>query len=238
MAERICIVESGEPRLDAATARRQCRCRCGRLRVLAAAALIELQPARSAPTARRPSRPRHPGGVRPRRLDASPRLALDGARASRRVGRRSPRPGHGGGAHLDRRCGNSDRTRRNTAPECAAIRCPRSPCRGASPQVRQQRRLADQRARFDSPFDVVDGERQFARQNEIGRIRPARRAEQRSPALSVRRSQEKAIDLHRLARQQVERAGSRHAPNIGFEAHRPSAPRERFTTTACSRRRR
>jgi len=50
MAERYFILDSGEARLDAATARRQFSLSLAvGLAVLAAAALIELQPARSAP---------------------------------------------------------------------------------------------------------------------------------------------------------------------------------------------
>jgi hypothetical protein len=50
MAERFLILDSGEARLDAATARRQFSLSLVvGFAVLAAAALVELQPARSAP---------------------------------------------------------------------------------------------------------------------------------------------------------------------------------------------
>ena len=52
MAERFFILDSGETRLDAATARRQFSLSLAvGFAVLAAAALVELQPARSAPIA-------------------------------------------------------------------------------------------------------------------------------------------------------------------------------------------
>ena len=50
MAERIFILDNGEPRLDAATARRQFSLSLAvGFAVLAAASVLELQPARSAP---------------------------------------------------------------------------------------------------------------------------------------------------------------------------------------------
>jgi len=50
MAERYFILDNGEPRLDAATARRQFSLSLAvGFAVLAAAAVLELQPARSAP---------------------------------------------------------------------------------------------------------------------------------------------------------------------------------------------
>jgi len=50
MSERVFILDNGEPRLDAATARRQFSLSLAvGFAVLAAAAVLELQPARSAP---------------------------------------------------------------------------------------------------------------------------------------------------------------------------------------------
>ena len=91
--------------------------------------------------------------------------------------------------------------------------------------VGHQRRLADKRAGLDPPFGVVDGERQLARQDEIGRIGRLAGVEQGFAGLQRPLVAGEGDQLHRLARQQVEGAGARHAPDVGFEAHWRKAPR-------------
>ena len=237
MAEKIFIVDSREAGLDAATARRQFTLSLAvGFAVLAAAAIVEFQPARvgarslprSAPGRRRAvsvvanyafARLRASSATRTRTGVGAPRRADRRNRAHGRRRRRAP---------CSPRAGTP--TARDEIPrrECAAARSLRPRARAARRSMSAISAVSPiKRARLDAPLGAVDGELERARQHEDRRRRPDRRARTASRRPSASIGAGEGDQLHRLARQQVEGASARHPPDVGFEAHRAKLSAQR-----------
>ncbi len=118
-------------------------------------------------------------------------------------------------------CGNSERTRRNTSPGMRNTTriVGRAPA-GSAQEIGQQRRLADQGARFDATPGVVGHQIDRARQHKISRVRRLALDEQRLAGFQNLLGAGERQQLQRLARQEIEGVRARHYPDIGFKAHR------------------